>query len=282
MIYIGVTGWGDHHRLYPNGTKQQDKLHIYSGHFPVVEVDSSFYAILSSRNYERWISETPESFRFVVKAYQGLTGHNRFTDSPPSLDDMFDSFRASIEPLMRKNRLLNVLFQYPPWFNCTREHVEYLRYTKKKMDQVPLALEFRHQSWFDPRWRKKTLNFMRKEGWIHTICDEPQAGVGSVPTVLQVTNPQQTMIRFHGRNLRGWTAKGPSWKDVRYLYRYSVQELLEWKQHIVQLSTQTKHLVLLFNNNSGGDATDNAKQMIQLLGLQYSGLAPRQLDLFDF
>jgi uncharacterized protein YecE (DUF72 family) len=281
MIYIGVTGWGDHHTLYPDGTKPGEKLHVYSGHFPVVEVDSSFYAIQPERNFERWVKETPETFKFVVKAYQGLTGHQRSPDSFTSLAEMFSAFRASIEPLLAADRLLNVLFQYPPWFDCKKEHVDMLRYTKLKMDGIPVALEFRNQTWFEPKWRASTLDFMREEGWIHTICDEPQAGIGSVPVVMEVTHPQQTMIRFHGRNTYGWTAKGPNWRDVRYLYRYNRNELLEWKEQILQLVPQSEHLVILFNNNSGGDAADNAKQLIQLLGIEYTGLAPKQLDLFD-
>jgi uncharacterized protein YecE (DUF72 family) len=39
MIKIGVTGWGDHDSLYPDGTPARDKLAVYSGHFPIVEVD---------------------------------------------------------------------------------------------------------------------------------------------------------------------------------------------------------------------------------------------------
>ncbi|MEH7119775.1 DUF72 domain-containing protein, partial [Neobacillus vireti] len=38
---------------------------------------------------------------------------------------------------------------------------------------------------------------------------------------------------------------------------------------------------LLFNNNSGGDAADNAKEMLNLLNITYEGLAPTQLDLFN-
>ncbi|ETI70564.1 hypothetical protein BAVI_01819 [Neobacillus vireti LMG 21834] len=39
-------------------------------------------------------------------------------------------------------------------------------------------------------------------------------------------------------------------------------------------------MYLLFNNNSGGDAADNAKEMMNLLHIEYDDLAPRQLGLF--
>jgi uncharacterized protein YecE (DUF72 family) len=51
MIQIGLAGWGDHEALYPAGTNPKDKLAVYSQTFPVVEVDSSFYAIQPERNY---------------------------------------------------------------------------------------------------------------------------------------------------------------------------------------------------------------------------------------
>jgi uncharacterized protein YecE (DUF72 family) len=43
MIYIGLAGWGDHDDLY-TGTSRQSKLERYAGHFPIVEIDASFYA----------------------------------------------------------------------------------------------------------------------------------------------------------------------------------------------------------------------------------------------
>jgi uncharacterized protein YecE (DUF72 family) len=57
--------------------------------------------------------------------------------------------------------------------------------------------------------------------------------------------------------------------------------LQEWHEKIDQLKDATKDIYLLFNNNSGGDAADNAKQMQKLLSIEYEDLAPRQLDLFS-
>jgi uncharacterized protein YecE (DUF72 family) len=149
------------------------------------------------------------------------------------------------------------------------------------MGDCPVALEFRHQSWFREEYRERTLDFMQHEGWMHSICDEPQAGEGSVPTVLRTTHPEGTIVRFHGRNTGGWNSAGQTnWRDVRYLYRYSQQELLAWKEHLTELQKEVRHLYLIFNNNSGGDAADNAQQLLELLGIEYDGLGPKQLDLF--
>jgi uncharacterized protein YecE (DUF72 family) len=280
MIRIGVTGWGDHDSLYPDGTSPKDKLEVYSGHFPVVEVDSSFYAVQPVKNYERWVSSTPKDFSFVVKAYQGMTGHSRGKVPFDSVKQMFEAFIQSIQPVISSGKLEMVLFQYPPWFDCKKENVQILRYAKELMGDIPLALEFRNQTWFSEEMREKTLRFIDEEGWIHTVCDEPQAGNGSIPIVMYTTE-EKTLVRMHGRNVYGWNNSGqPNWREVRYLYRYNQSELLEWKERIQMLAAQTQNLTILFNNNSGGDAADNAKQMIDLLDIQYDFLAPRQLDLF--
>ena len=163
MIYIGVTGWGDHDSLYPGPISPRDKLKEYAGHFPTVEVDTAFYAIQPKRNAAKWINDTPESFKFIVKAYQGMTGHQRGELPFATKKEMFQAFKDSLEPYIEADKLAMVLFQFPPWFDCKRENVEYLRWCKKDMGDIPCALEFRHQSWFTPRYLKQTLDFMKVE-----------------------------------------------------------------------------------------------------------------------
>jgi uncharacterized protein YecE (DUF72 family) len=282
MIYIGVTGWGDHDTLYEN-VSPRDKLKEYGAHFPVVEVDASFYAVQPIRNAEKWVKDTPKDFKFIVKAYQGMTGHQRGDIPFETKEEMFNAFKASLSPYLQAGKLAMVLLQFPPWFDCTRDNVAYIRYCKEQLIDLPLALEFRNQSWYTPQFRDKTLTFMKEQGWIHSICDEPQAGEGSIPRVLESTHEEATLIRFHGRNVHGWnkTGSGDEWREVRYLYRYNEAELKEWIPHIHSLHESSKDIYILFNNNSGGDAADNAKQLIGMLGIEYECLAPKQLDLFQ-
>ena len=283
MIYIGVTGWRDHHSLYPPQMTSKDKLVEYSSHFPVVEVDASFYAVQPARNMSKWVNETPENFRFVVKAYQGMTGHQRSNFPFKSKAQMFQAFKDSLAPFLETKKLAMVLFQFPPWFDCKKENVTYLRYYKQMMGDIPIALEFRHQSWFSNTYRAGTLEFMKQEGWIHAIAEEPQAGDGSIPIVPVATNPNMTLRRMHGRNIYGWIRPkngDTHWREVRYLYKYNNQELLEWKERILELAKTSQDIIILFNNNSGGDAAVNAKEFQSMLGIEYEGLAPRQLGLF--
>jgi len=287
LIRIGLAGWGDHPSLYRHARQAGGKLQTYSGWFDIVEVDASFYAIQPENVTAKWASETPDGFGFIVKAYQGMTGHARGGVPYQDKAAMFAAFRASLEPMREAGKLLAVLFQYPPWFDCTREHVDKLRETRALMDGIPCALEFRNRTWFEDGMRDKTLAFMKREGWIHSVCDEPQAGEGSIPIVDEATDPGLTLVRFHGRNAAGWNAGGPGWRDVRYLYRYAEAELKEWMQRLKRLEAQSGTVCVIFNNNSGGDAADNALQLMRLLGQRPPRGSfdrpeePEQMDLFE-
>ena len=69
---------GDHYSLYEDLERQTDKLRTYASHFPVVELDASYYAIQPERNILKWINETPDKFQFIVKIHQALTLHSDY------------------------------------------------------------------------------------------------------------------------------------------------------------------------------------------------------------
>ncbi|MCL1989490.1 MAG: DUF72 domain-containing protein [Defluviitaleaceae bacterium] len=280
MIQVGVTGWGDHDSLYPEKTAAKHKLGIYGKYFSIVELDASFYALQPHRHYHNWIGQTPDHFSFVIKPQQAITGHKK-GKTIAQLKDEIKAFRQSLTPVVEAEKLKAVLIQFPPQFSCLPKNVAYLRFLKEQMQDFPCALEFRHQTWFNEIYAHETLAFMKQEGFIHTIVDAPQVGMGSVPTVLEATHPELTLIRFHGRNISGWNPENKdNWRQVRYLYRYKEQELLEWVTNIHVLTQQSQNICLIFNNNSGGDAAPNAKEMMKLLGLKYNEQVSSQLQLF--
>lgn len=282
MINIGLTGWGDHDSLYVDLQRKSDKLLTYASHFPIVELDASYYAIQPERNINKWIRETPKRFEFVVKIHQALTLHADYHDFAETRQVLFDQFIAMIEPMKQANKLAMVLVQFPPWFNCTAKNIAYIRYVREQLKSFPVCVEFRHQSWFTDDFKEQTLAFLTEHEIIHAVCDEPQVGQGSIPLINRITN-ETAFVRYHGRNTNGWTKKDmtdEAWRDVRYLYDYSNQELMELVNKVKVLEHKAKKIYVVFNNNSGGHAANNAKQYQQLLGIDYEGLAPKQLKLF--
>ena len=282
MIYIGLTGWGDHPTLYSGVTSARDKLFDYSGHFPIVEVDTSFYAIPNRVHVEKWCTETPENFKFVVKAYQGMTGHLRDDLPYETKNDMFNAFIECAEGFQKHGKLGMVLVQFPPWFDCSAKNVQYVRYIKQQLGRFPIAIEFRNQTWYAGVMKERTLQFLREQDLIHTVCDEPQAGSGSVPLV-PVATSAKALLRIHGRNIHGWRNSGnnQNWRKVRFLYDYNEEELQGLAAYIRTLQNQAEDVYVLFNNNSGDHAAPNAKRLQQILDLEFEGLAPKQLNMFE-
>lgn len=268
--------------MYSTSTAAKDKLFDYSGHFPIVEVDTAFYAIPSVNNVEKWCSETPASFQFIVKAYQGMTGHLRDEIPFDTKNDMFNAFKEAVASFERHGKLGLVLFQFPPWFDCTQKNVNYLRYVRQQLPNVKIAIEFRNQTWFSAAMQQKTLQFLQSLHFIHTVCDEPQVGAGSVPFVPEVTH-DDVLIRMHGRNVFGWRNVGntENWRKVRFLYNYNEDELQWLAQHIQALQSKAKNVYVLFNNNSDNDAAPNAKRLLQLLDIKFEELSPKQMNMFE-
>lgn len=282
MIYIGLTGWGDHDTLYTGLTNKKDKLTTYASHFPIVELDATYYAIQKTSTIEKWCSETPASFGFVVKAHQFMTGHSDHREYFDSIKDVFAAYKEMLRPMEERGKLAFVLLQFPPWFECNPKNIRYIKFAIDTLNPYKVAVEFRHQSWFTDKYKEETLGFLHANGVIHSICDEPQAGPGSIPFVNRVTD-HTAFIRMHGRNTYGWTQKGRTreeWRNVRYLYDYNTDELTWLLRQVEILKHKTTDIYIVFNNNSGGHAAKNAQDFVNMMDIKYEGLSPKQLKLF--
>src|SRR5512145_2158153 len=80
-ILVGTASWTDKSlikcgRYYPADVKTaEERLRFYAGEFPLVEVDSSYYAIPSEQTARLWVERTPADFVFDVKAFRLFTQH---------------------------------------------------------------------------------------------------------------------------------------------------------------------------------------------------------------
>lgn len=279
MITIGLTGWSDHELI---ASDRKRKLEDYASHFPFVEIDTSFYGIPTVASIQSWMDKTPDNFQFIPKAYQAMTQHEKWHDHYESLEELFDTYKLRFYPMIQKKRIKAFLFQFPPFFHCSQKNVAYLEKVSELMGTLPVAIEFRHASWYSPENQENTLALLRKHFFIHTVVDQPQTPGNSVPGVFKATNSKLTLYRLHGQNYSGWlnASDDPAWRANRTLYNYDEEELLKIKKETLQLEKQSQEVAVIFNNNSGGHAAKNAKELQSLLNLEFEGLHPQQLDLF--
>src|SRR5690348_3626169 len=79
-ILVGTASWTDKTLLesgwYPPGaTTPEERLRHYASLFPLVEVDSTYYAPPAEATVRLWAGRTPPEFTFDVKAFSLLTRH---------------------------------------------------------------------------------------------------------------------------------------------------------------------------------------------------------------
>jgi uncharacterized protein YecE (DUF72 family) len=290
-IYYGTSSWTDRtllasKRFYPNASMSAaDRLRYYAERFPLVEVDSTYYALPSEKNAALWIERTPAHFIFNIKAF-GLLTHHPVTaralpaklrerlptdrkrlyrkDFPPdTLQLVEDMFVSAVRPLAEAGRLGVVLFQFPRWFVRSRPNIEYLR---ALAEQFPyrIAVEFRGPTWMEEDRSERTLSLLSDLGLVYVVVDEPQGFKTSIPPVVACTSPDLAVIRFHGHNADTWEKPGLTAAE-RFRYLYSEEELRRWVGPARELAGQAKQLQILMNNCYEDYGVRNAAQIADLL-----------------
>jgi uncharacterized protein YecE (DUF72 family) len=290
-VYYGTASWTDKtlldsKRFYPTDVDTpEERLRFYSERFPLVEVDSTYYALPSERNAALWIERTPTHFVFDVKAFALLTHHpagarglpkqmreelpdkKRFYRkdlSPEALEQVQDMFVSALRPLESAGRLGAVLFQFPHWFVPSRENLEYLR---ELADSFPyrIAVEFRGGGWMkDEGSAERTLELLSDLGLTYVVVDEPQGFKTSVPPTVAATSPDLAMIRFHGHNAETWEKPGITAAE-RFRYLYSEEELQQWVEPARELAGKSEQLHVLMNNCYEDYGVRNAAQIADLI-----------------
>jgi uncharacterized protein YecE (DUF72 family) len=296
-ILVGVASWTDPSMtapgvFYPEGVSSPEgRLRYYASRFPIVEVDSTYYAIPARRMAELWVDRTPQSFTFDVKAHALMTGQPSevkrlpkelrdalpkelarktriyATDLPDELKDaVWASFLDALVPLKDSGRLGAILMQYPRWVGPSRANAAMIEEARARLADKgwPTAVELRNKAWFDERTRERTLNLLRRNNLSYVAVDSPPGFASSVPLVAEVTAPSLAIVRFHGRNTDTWEAKVTKVSD-RFRYLYDEQQLRSWLPLITAISEQAEAVHLVFNNCYGNYGTTNALEMAGML-----------------
>jgi uncharacterized protein YecE (DUF72 family) len=294
-VWAGTASWTDPTMtvpgvFYPPGAgSAEERLRYYAGQFPLVEVDATYYTLPRRQQAEVWAERTPDDFVFDIKAHALMTGQPTETkrlpksmrealpeslsdkgriygkDLPAELyDEAWNQFKDGIEPLRAAGKLGAVFVQFPRWVFPSNESREQILDAKKRLDPIPVAVEFRHGSWFNEKNAERTLRFLTEQQIPYVMVDEPQGFKSSVPPVVTVTSPDLAVIRFHGRNTENWEKKNipPS---ERFRYLYDEDELADWVPRIASVARETRRTHVLMNNCFSNYGTTNARQVAALL-----------------
>jgi uncharacterized protein YecE (DUF72 family) len=294
-VRFGTASWTDPTILapgvfYPDGvTTPEARLKYYARLFPMVEVDSSYYALPTPRIAELWVERTPDDFVFDVKAFGWMTGHateaQRLPRSLKELlpnellakkrlyakdvprevrDEAWRLFVEAVRPLHVAGKLGAVFLQYPSWVRPAAHSPEMLARARRRLDDLPIAVEFRHGDWMSASLRERTLALLRANEMSYVVVDEPQGFASSVPPYAAVTAPRLAVVRMHGRRAETWEKPGtPAVERFRYLY--DERELTPWVPKIVEVAGEAEQVHVVFNNCYGNYGTTNALEMSSLV-----------------
>ena len=128
--------------FYPEKMKDAEMLGFYSGKFPTVEINNTFYRLPKEQVLLDWAAQVPDHFTFAIKASQRITHHARLKPESSDTVDYLIKITAALG-----NRLGPILFQLPPNLKIDLDRLRI--FLARLPADRRYTVEFRHESWFE-------------------------------------------------------------------------------------------------------------------------------------
>ena len=272
MIRTGTAGWSYpdwEGVVYPRHKGANFHPLRYLAHYvECVEVNSTFYAhpgreVVSS--WSRVLAGRP-NFLLTAKLHRDFTHAEALA---PDAQASATSFLAALEPIVSTGRLRALLAQFPVSFQYGASEVRRLSRLHALFESLPIVLELRHASWFQP----PALNAIRGLGCSLAHIDLPPAW-NHPPTWFPAVG-RLGYLRLHGRNKSAWF-DARAGRDQKYDYLYSEAEMGEIATRTARIAKEHEETFVVTNNHFTGKALVNALQLIARLRGQPT-LAPAEL-----
>ena len=145
QLFVGTSGWAYPSwkpDFYPEKLAQTKFLPYYASQLNTVEVNLTFRQLVKETTAQKWIAQTPEDFRFGVKAHQVHHAHQAAEEHRRIRAALSQHHRAA----GAGGKLGPVLFQLPP--NMKADPECWRIFLPRLPRALQAAFEFRHDSWF--------------------------------------------------------------------------------------------------------------------------------------
>lgn len=233
--HVGCSGFDYKHwkeRFYPEGLPQKKWFYHYCQHFKTLELNVTFYRFPQLSFLQNWRINSPNGFRFAVKAPRAITHYRKFINTVDFISSFYDTINNGLQ-----EKLGPVLFQMPPNFQFDEEKLE--RVINSLDRSFNNVFEPRHVSW----WNQKVYDSLAEHNI--TFCGMSYPGL---PDDL-IQNAPSIYYRFHG---------------VPDLYSSPYSE--ESLKKVIRAIHEPTHVGwFYFNNDINAVAPRNAMEMIALL-----------------
>lgn len=191
-VYIGCTGWSMKEwvgKVYPPKTPVKAFLWYYSRQFNTIELNTTHYRIPDAKTIEKWRNESPDDFRFCPKVPQTISHSGDLGLNNTLIQHFCDSV------LGLEEKLGCCFMQMPPYFGVDRLPI-LANFLDRWPTAVPLAIEFRHESWFESAGMPG-FELLADKGITSVITDV----AGRRDVLHQHLTTNKAMVRFVGNNL---------------------------------------------------------------------------------
>ena len=224
-IKIGTCGWARLYLAMPSSEREgKSILQVYAEHYPVVEVNSSFYNFHRISTYEKWREETPPDFQFTLKCHQSVSHKEGLRPT----DKALESLRSMVE--RGKACGARVLLIQTPRSLRAEESVfrdaDHL-FERAETEEMTLAWETRGKSWIEKEARRKLAKLLDKHKVVH-VTDLLKHD----PVIVTDT----AYFRLHG--LPGYNLR----------YTYTNHELRELYNKLEAYEEEVETVYVFFNN----------------------------------
>lgn len=238
MLRIGTAGWtirSEHTSLFgDSGTH----LTRYAARLNAVEINSSFYKPHRAQSYARWARETPKEFSFAVKMPKRITHELQLAGAKNAIGEFFAQCGGLGE------KLGCVLIQLPPSLEFDSAVVSRFLREVRAIHTGAVALEPRHESWFEPAPDGLLARFK-----IARVAADP------LPAKMQDMSIAQSPGGFDG--LEYWRLHG----SPKIYYANYASDFLDTLAKRLSNSAQSKDVWCVFDNTAVGHATNNALEL---------------------
>jgi len=229
-VYFGCPAWSCKEwvgKYYPAKTKPADYLYHYSRQFNTIELNTTHYRIPKPETINRWKQSVPKGFTFCPKLPQSIS-HKKFFQGT---QEALIQFAESVNKLERT--LGTTFMQLPPYFQ-PKDQWALEQFIENFPKEIPLALEFRHEAWFqDFKIFEKMCNWLAKKGISTVITDV----AGRRDVLHQRLTTPHLILRLVGNNLHKtdyervnlWVEKIAQWSaeglESAYLFIHEPDEV---------------------------------------------------------
>jgi uncharacterized protein YecE (DUF72 family) len=212
-IRVGVGGWNFapwRNNFYPAGLTQQRELEFASRQLTAIEINSTYYAAQKPATYANWRRQTPDGFRFSLKAPRYATAARVLANSGKSINAFVFGGLAELG-----DRLGPISWQFMPTRRFDREDLAaFLDLLPRELDGSVLqhVLEVRHDSFMCADY----VALARRHGVATVFTDSPDypsfADVTGAFIYARLMRSESSLATGYDKAaLDGWASRARTW-----------------------------------------------------------------------